>query len=93
LRTLRPLDEGLILTSVKKTGRVVVADTGWKTGGITAEISALIAEKGFSFLKTPIFRVACPDVPTPAGYTLEESFYAGKREIIASAREILRWKE
>jgi len=93
LRTLRPLDEELILTSVEKTGRVVVADTGWKTGGITAEVSALIVEKGFSFLKAPILRVACPDVPTPAGYTLEESFYAGKKEIIDSARKILGWKE
>ena len=90
LRTLRPLDEKLILTSVKKTGRVVVADTGWKTGGITAEISALIVEKGFSFLKTPILRVACPDVPTPAGYTLEKAFYAGIPEIIAAVRKLVK---
>ena len=90
LRTLRPLDEELILTSVKKTGRVVVADTGWKTGGITAEISALIVEKGFAFLKAPVLRVACPDVPTPAGYTLEEAFYAGMPEIIAVVRKLVK---
>ena len=80
-RTLRPLDEELILDSVSKTGRLVIADTGWKTGGVTAEISAIIAEKAFSALKAPIERVACPDVPTPAGYTLEEAFYIGKPEI------------
>jgi len=90
LRTLRPLDEELILTSVKKTGRVVVADTGWKTGGITAEISALIVEKGFAFLKAPILRVACPDVPTPAGYTLEEAFYAGIPEIVTAVRKLVK---
>ena len=90
LRTLRPLDEELILTSVQKTGRVVVADTGWKTGGITAEISALIVEKGFAFLKAPILRVACPDVPTPAGYTLEEAFYAGMPEIVAAVRKLVK---
>jgi len=80
-RTLRPLDEALIFESVSKTGRLVIADTGWKTGGVTAEISAVVAEKAFSFLKAPIERVACPDVPTPAGHTLEEAFYIGKPEI------------
>lgn len=80
-RTLRPLDETLILDSVSKTGRLVIADTGWKTGGVTAEIAAVVAEKAFSFLKAPIERVASPDVPTPAGYTLEEAFYIGKPEI------------
>ena len=80
-RTLRPLDETLILDSVSKTGRLVIADTGWKTGGVTAEIAAIVAEKAFSFLKAPIERVASPDVPTPAGYTLEGAFYIGKPEI------------
>ena len=80
-RTLRPLDEDIILDSVAKTGRLVITDTGWKTGGVTAEIAAIVAEKAFSFLKTPIERVASPDVPTPAGHTLEEAFYIGKTDI------------
>ena len=80
-RTLRPLDEGLILQSVRKTGRIVIADTGWKMGGVTAEIAAIVAEKAFDSLKAPIERVASPDVPTPAGYTLEEAFYFGQKEI------------
>ena len=80
-RTLRPLDEELILESVSKTGRLVIADTGWKTGGVTAEIAAVVAEKAFSFLKAPIARVACPDLPTPAGYTLEDAFYIDKEHI------------
>jgi pyruvate dehydrogenase E1 component beta subunit len=88
-RTLRPLDEEIILESLAKTGRLVVADTGWKTGGVTAEIAALASEKGFSFLKAPVGRVACPDVPTPAGYTLEDAFYVGKAEITASIRQTL----
>ncbi len=92
LRTLRPLDEELILSSVARTGRVVVADTGWKTGGITAEVAALIAEKGFGSLQAPIRRVACPDVPTPSGYTLENAFYKGAGEIIAAARELIAGK-
>jgi pyruvate dehydrogenase E1 component beta subunit len=80
-RTLRPLDEELILESVAKTGRLVIVDTGCKTGGVTAEISALVVERAFTFLKAPIARVTCPDLPTPAGHTLEEAFYIGKPEI------------
>lgn len=89
-RTLRPLDEELILTSLAKTGRAVIADTGWKTGGVGAEITALLAEKGFSYLKAPVLRVACPDVPTPAGYTLEQAFYAGVPEIVAAVRQLIK---
>ena len=90
--TLRPLDKELILSSVSKTGRLVVADTGWKTGGITAEIAALVAEEAFGFLKAPIERVACPDVPTPAGYTLEDAFYIGKPEIKSAILKTLKFK-
>ena len=91
-RTLRPIDEALILKSVSKTGRLVIVDMGWKTGGVTAEIAALVAEKGFNFLKAPIGRVACPDLPTPAGYTLEEAFYIGKSDIKQRILETLRYK-
>jgi pyruvate dehydrogenase E1 component beta subunit len=92
-RTLRPLDEAVILTSVAKTGRLVIADTGWKTGGVTAEIAARMAEKGFSHLKSPIQRVACPDVPTPAGYSLEKAFYVGKSEIKSAIIETMQYRQ
>ncbi len=88
-RTLRPLDEEIILNSVRKTGRLIIADTGWKTGGAGAEIAAMVAEKGFDYLKAPIKRIACPDTPTPAGYTLEASFYPGKADVIIACQEIL----
>ncbi len=90
LRTLKPLDENILLESVKKTGRLLVVDTGWKTGGITAEIAAIVAEKGFGYLKRPIKRVACPDVPTPASYVLEAKFYPGVADIITSVKELIR---
>ncbi len=89
-RTLKPLDEEIILNSVKKTGRLIIADTGWKTGGVSAEIAALVAEKGFDYLKAPIRRVASQDVPTPAGYTLEAKFYPGKADIVSHCKKILR---
>ncbi|MFC1984901.1 alpha-ketoacid dehydrogenase subunit beta [Chloroflexota bacterium] len=88
-RTLKPLDEEIILNSVQKTGRLIIADTGWKTGGASAEIAALVAEKGFEYLKSPIRRVAAPDIPTPASYVLEDKFYPGKADIISCCLEML----
>lgn len=87
-RTLKPLDEETIIDSVKKTGRLVIADIGWKTGGAGAEIAAVIAEKAFNYLKAPVKRIACPDVPTPSGFTLENEFYKGKDDIIKAVKKI-----
>ncbi|MCR5482421.1 MAG: alpha-ketoacid dehydrogenase subunit beta [Clostridia bacterium] len=81
VRSLKPLDTETILNSVRKTGRVVIADTGWKTGGVSAEISAMIAENAGMSLKSNIIRVAATDVPTPASYVLEEAFYRNSQEI------------
>lgn len=88
-RTIKPLDEEIILNSVKKTGRLIIADTGWKTGGVSAEIAAMIAEKGLEHLKAPVRRVASLDIPTPASYVLEDRFYPGKADIISCCRELL----
>ena len=91
LRSLRPWDEETVLTSVAKTGRAIVADCGWRTSGITAELAATIAEKSFDHLKAPVRRIACPDLPTPAGYTLEEAFYVGAETIVESALALMRY--
>ncbi|MBN2239573.1 MAG: alpha-ketoacid dehydrogenase subunit beta [Dehalococcoidales bacterium] len=89
-RTLKPLDEDIILDSVKKTGKLIVADTGWKTGGVSAEITAMVAEKGFNYLKAPVKRLALPDVPTPASYVLEAEYYPDKNDVIEYVRNILK---
>ncbi|MDD4910413.1 MAG: alpha-ketoacid dehydrogenase subunit beta [Candidatus Omnitrophica bacterium] len=88
LRTLNPLDEDIILTSLKKTGRLIIVDTGWKTAGVTAEIAAMVSEKGLNFLKKPVKRIAAPDIPTPSGYVLERKFYPGVREVVNAAVEL-----
>lgn len=90
LRTVRPLDEGIILKSLKKTGRLVVVDTGWKTGGVTAEVAAIAADKGFKYLKRPVVRIACPDVPTPASHVLENKFYPGVKDIVKLVKELVK---
>lgn len=88
LRTVKPLDEGLLIASVRKTGRLVIADVGWHSFGISAEIAALVSEKAFDELKFPIVRVALPDCPAPASRALEEVYYPGAYDIVKAVQQI-----
>jgi pyruvate dehydrogenase E1 component beta subunit len=90
LRTIKPMDEAIVLESLRKTGRIVAVDTAWMKGGVCAEIGCLAAEKGFRDLKAPVARVGLPDVPTPAGYTLEQFYYPDAARIAAAARALMR---
>jgi pyruvate dehydrogenase E1 component beta subunit len=90
LRTIKPLDEHIILESLEKTGRLVVVDTGWMKGGVCAEVGCLAAEKGFAFLNAPVARVGLPDIPAPAGYTLEQFYYPDAARIATAARVLVR---
>ena len=89
LRTVKPLDREMILNSVRKTGRVVVADVGWKSFGVSAEIAALVAENAFDTLKAPVLRVALPDCPAPASRNLEEAYYPTSETIVRSIQKVL----
>jgi len=88
-RTLKPLDEDMILNSVKKTGRVMIVHEACKTGGFGAEIAAIVAEKGFDYLDTPIKRVAALDSPIPFNPRLEDYIVPNEGDIIAAARELM----
>lgn len=92
LRSARPLDKETIIRSVRKTGRLMVTDISHKTAGITAEISAIVAEEAFDALKAPIARIASLDVPTPCSYNLEEIFYPKVKDLVQTAKELLRGK-
>lgn len=89
LRTINPMDEMLLFDSVKKTGRLLIVDTGWKRGGVASEIAARVAEDIFSHLKAPVRRIALPDTPTPASPALEEVYYPGKKEVVAEIRMMM----
>jgi pyruvate dehydrogenase E1 component beta subunit len=89
-RTLVPLDKGTILNSVKKTGRLVIAETANKTCGAGAEISAIVCEDAFGALKGPIARVAADDVPVPFSKALEPQIYPSVEKIIAAAKKTLK---
>lgn len=89
-RSLKPFDEGLVLDSVKKTGRLIIADVACKTGGIGAEIACRVAESAFEYLIGPVRRVNFPDVPTPNSPVLEEAYYPDFNSVIYSVKELLR---
>jgi pyruvate dehydrogenase E1 component beta subunit len=91
LRTIKPLDEAIVLESLRKTGRIVVVDTAWMKGGLCAEVGCLAAEQGYADLKAPVARVGLPDVPTPAGYTLEQFYYPDAARIADAARGVVRY--
>lgn len=88
LRTLKPLDEELILSSVKRTGRLIVVHEASRTGGFGGEICAIVAEKVFPFLKAPVKRITGPDVPPPASYALELLFVPQEGAVVDGAREL-----
>lgn len=90
LRTIKPLDVEIIGESVKRTGRLLVVDTGWSMGGVCAEIGCLAAERWLEHLKAPVRRIGLPDIPTPAGFTLEQFYYPNVERMSAAIRELVR---
>ncbi|MFC1504982.1 alpha-ketoacid dehydrogenase subunit beta [Thermodesulfobacteriota bacterium] len=88
LRTIKPLDTDLIINSVKKTGRLAVADGGWRSYGIAAEIAAVVMEEAFTALKGPLTRITLPDAPAPASKTLEEAYYIKAADIVREIRQV-----
>lgn len=90
LRSIKPLDLGLIFKSVQKTGRLVIVDGSWKSNSIASEISASVNEKLFGNLKEPVLRVNLPDSPAPASRTLESEYYITKDKIVSSVKSILK---
>lgn len=92
-RSLKPFDETLIFESVKKTGRLVIADGAWKTGGVGAEIACRVFETVLHYLKAPVRRVSFPDVPTPSSPVLEEAFYPDAQSITGAVKECMEFAD
>ncbi len=88
-RTISPLDREGILRAVEKTGRVVIAEEGCRTGGVGAEVGAMIAEEGLDYLDAPIKRVAALDSPIPFSIPLEEFIFPDEAKLIAAVKEVL----
>jgi len=86
LRTLKPMDSDTIVKSVKKTGRLVTVEEGWKQSGVGSEIAARISEKAFDYLDAPVTRVCGKDVPMPYAANLEKLALPSIAEIVEAVR-------
>ncbi len=88
-RSILPLDEDIILSSVAKTGKVVIVNETPVFGGFGGEIAALLADKGLDFLEAPVKRVGAPFCPVPSSPEMEQFYLPGAENIIQAVREIL----
>jgi pyruvate dehydrogenase E1 component beta subunit len=88
LRTIRPLDRAAVLASLAKTNRMVVAEEGWPTCGVAAEIIALCMEEGFDHLDAPVMRVCNEDVPLPYAANLEKLALIDAARIAEAVRKV-----
>jgi pyruvate dehydrogenase E1 component beta subunit len=89
LRTLRPLDMDTVLSSVHKTRRVVIVDEGWRSGSLSAEILARIAESAFYDLDAPVRRVCSAEVPMPYPKHLEDAAVPQPAAIVEAVRALM----
>jgi pyruvate dehydrogenase E1 component beta subunit len=88
LRTLKPMDSGTIIESVKRTGRIVTVEEGWKQSGVGAEIAARVMEEAFDYLDAPIARVAGKEVPMPYAANLEKLALPSVAEVVEAAKAV-----
>ena len=88
LRTLKPMDSNTIIESVKKTGRLVTVEEGWKQSGVGAEIAARVMEQAFDYLDAPVARVTGKDVPMPYAANLEKLALPSVAEVVEAAKAV-----
>lgn len=89
LRSLKPLDWDMVFDSVRKTGRLLVLDTGSSTGSVSGEIISRISTDCFTSLKQSPRSIALPDFPTPTSFSLTKMFYKGADDIVIAAAEMI----
>ena len=92
LLTLKPLDDRIILESVRKTGRLIVADIGWSTAGFCTEVITRVVEKAFKYIKAPPKRLALPDCPTPTSPALAKYLYIRDVHIYTAVKKMLGYE-
>jgi pyruvate dehydrogenase E1 component beta subunit len=88
LRTLKPMDIETIIASVKKTGRLVTVEEGWRQSGVGAEIAAQVMEQAFDWLDAPVMRVTGKDVPMPYAANLEKLALPSVAEVVEAAKSV-----
>lgn len=89
LRTVRPLDYETIITSIKKTNRLVVVEEAWPFGCVASEITFKIQELAFDFLDAPVSRVTCPDTPAPYSSELFKHWLPNAEKVMHAVKKVL----
>jgi len=90
LNVIQPLDTSSIINSVKKTGRIIVIDSGFKNLGIGSEIISRISETCMEKLKSKPVRIGLPFIPTPSTRFLANNYYPNKKTILFAILDILK---
>ena len=90
LRSIRPLDDEIIVRSSRKTGRLVVADTSWALCGVSAEVAAVAARRACSTLKAPVRRVTPPDCPAPVSRRSRTPSIPTRSPSLSACLEVLK---
>ena len=93
LRSLRPLDEETLLSSVSKTRRAVIIDEGWRSCSLAAEISARLTELAFHILQAPVARVCSAEVPIPYPKHLEDAALPQPEKIVDAVKHVLNQRD
>jgi pyruvate dehydrogenase E1 component subunit beta len=88
LRTLKPMDIATIVASVKKTGRLVSVEEGWRQSGVGAEVAASVTEQAFDWLDAPVMRVTGKDVPMPYAANLEKLALPSVADVVEAAKAV-----
>jgi pyruvate dehydrogenase E1 component beta subunit len=89
LRTVKPWDVKTVLESVRRTGRLLVADAAWRSGGVAAEIVATVVEQAFDSLRAAPVRVTLPEAPAPTSKMLERHYYVDAEAIVKMATKLV----
>ena len=93
LRTVRPLDYETVLTSVKKTNRLVILEEAWPFGSVSSEITYMVQQKAFDYLDAPIKRITTPDVPAPFSSHLFAEWYPNAKSVVEAVKGVMYKKD
>ena len=89
LRTVRPMDHDAILTSVKKTNRLVILEEAWPFASISSEIAYIVQERAFDFLDAPIQRITTADTPAPYSPVLFKEWMPNADDVIKAVKKVM----
>ena len=89
LRTIRPIDYGTVIHSVKKTNRLAIVEEAWPLGSIATEIAFKVQAEAFDYLDAPVQRITCADVPLPYAPTLIEASLPNSNRVIQAVKELM----